>query len=287
MSDSKRHHYIPQFHIKGFKGADDWYHVYDKKSGRINPICSSKGIFWEEHRNSIIEPGHTSPMIETQGYSVFETKEAPIIRALQSLTIDKDLLSNDNMMTLNNYIIGLYWRIPHSDSTFDTIATSDGFAISEDDDFFAKSKKSDRPLGVSSIKKIHRLLMTAQTMISYSMLNSHWEFRSTIYGISKPWFVLGDYPIIYPTEPISLLHVINQELYLPLSATRIYSNQPEKILAFDEQDVLTINAITIHQSVRYICAADKSFLEKSIKLYETLKQTNRLDSARRYLFESA
>lgn len=53
MTLSKRHHYLPQFYIKGFVGNDGKVAVYNKEKDKIDKIRKSpKQLFYEYNRNT-------------------------------------------------------------------------------------------------------------------------------------------------------------------------------------------------------------------------------------------
>ncbi len=51
MATSKRHHYLPQFYLRGFTDNKGEFYVFDKQTEEIrksNPLNS----FFENHRNT-------------------------------------------------------------------------------------------------------------------------------------------------------------------------------------------------------------------------------------------
>lgn len=288
MSIPSKHHYIPQFFIRGFAGADKWYHCYDKQTARINPISSSKGMFYEKDRYTITAGTVTDNSIEKVVYKHYDDNLHPThIKELQSKPVTPDLLTKEYVRTLIDFALVLYWRIPESDKLYEKVFNEGGFRLvkSEQDEvgteFFEYYRKSE------FMKKGHKAFMNADTVAQYEVMGLKTEIN---YGINEltgtnDYFVLGDYPLIYPSEPVKITDLLTQPHYMPISSKRIYRTTPENILNYDTTDVLTINAVTIHQSTRYSCCANKAALEESIKLYKSLILSNRIESARRHLFE--
>ena len=118
MGLSKRHHYIPEFFIKGFTGKDGKVSVYDLSEGEIKSGRKSpKQIFYEWNRNTFKIDGQPTDFVEKL-YQFGENKFAPVYYKLIEKKGPVDLSAKDRFHLI--YFIGsLHWRLPSNDEKVD------------------------------------------------------------------------------------------------------------------------------------------------------------------------
>jgi len=70
MQTSWRHHYIPQFYLKGFTDENNRIEIYDLSTDRIKSKgpFSTKSHFFEEGRNSWITEDEVTDFLEERLY---------------------------------------------------------------------------------------------------------------------------------------------------------------------------------------------------------------------------
>jgi hypothetical protein len=74
---TNRHHYLPQFYIKGFVNSTNKVFVYDKFENKFkNKELSPKQIFFEWNRNTLVIDGEEDDFVE-ELYGNFETRISP------------------------------------------------------------------------------------------------------------------------------------------------------------------------------------------------------------------
>jgi hypothetical protein len=117
---SKRHHYLPQFYLKGFTNKAGTFAVYDKsknilKRGEYSP----KTHFFEEGRNTVLVNGEEDDFIERTLYQKIDNDLAPIFEKINKA--DGNFLNVENIFHLKSFIAFLYWRIPANDHLLDTM----------------------------------------------------------------------------------------------------------------------------------------------------------------------
>ena len=96
MSISKRHHYIPQYFIKGFSGAEGYYYIYNKDTERIKRYNSFESIFFYWHgystneKEDLIKPVNEHSRKTDIVEKYYRNKEsifAPLIASMRTRTI--------------------------------------------------------------------------------------------------------------------------------------------------------------------------------------------------------
>lgn len=58
MGDPKKHHFVPQFYLKGFAGPDEMLWVYDSQTGGLPAAAPDPFLGACRH----LEPGHLLAM---------------------------------------------------------------------------------------------------------------------------------------------------------------------------------------------------------------------------------
>ena len=122
MAKSKRHHYIPQFFLRGFTNEAGEYFIYDKIKDEIR---KSKPIntFFENKRNTG-RLGNTEDDFLENLYARFDTRTAPFIEELRKMTSTNYTLHPETLARLKMFIPQLFWRIPKNDENLERIIDS-------------------------------------------------------------------------------------------------------------------------------------------------------------------
>jgi hypothetical protein len=109
-----RHHYVPQFYLKGFTADDGTLHVTDKLT-RSRDTSTPKKTAWlpEFYR---IDVENTDPMGVEKAFSKLEAQCA---RLLQELLATKKMPTGNAFNTLLNFVATSYTRVPHIRSQTD------------------------------------------------------------------------------------------------------------------------------------------------------------------------
>ena len=90
MSISKRHHYIPEFFIKGFAGEDRLLSVYNKQTAKLEPKRRSpKQIFFEWNRNTFSLNGEDSDFVE----KLYQNREDKFSKTYKKIMKNKNQLN--------------------------------------------------------------------------------------------------------------------------------------------------------------------------------------------------
>lgn len=111
---SKRHHYIPEFYIKGFVGNDGKVSVYNKELGKIDPNRKSpKQVFFEWNRNTYNVHGKETDFVEKL-YQFGENKFSPIYRKLTE-RLEQIEFTYKDLFRLILFIADIHWRLPNQD----------------------------------------------------------------------------------------------------------------------------------------------------------------------------
>lgn len=266
-NNSKKHHYLPQFYLRGFADENGFFTIYDKEL-KIFRRSKPEHEFYEKNKNSIDINGEKSLIIE-QAYSHLESVLAPVLVAVEKSKHDEHILNSDLIVRLIFFIETIRWRNPALDSLFHNIIQrfkfeDFGFKLNVKNEV-DKERIQKEILQHHTVQKILRPLMGALAMS---------EITSRKHDISK-WRILyqeggfpiiGDFPIIF--NPISVSDRSNQELILPLSANRtiMYSNS-EVTGRLPDTFIIDKDLAIMHLSRRFICCKREDYLRFMVNLY--------------------
>lgn len=287
MPQSRLHHYIPQFYIRGFQSQDGFYYVYDKQTDIISRKTSPKQLFFEWDRNSYEEDGQKKSDLEERSYSRFDSLHAPYIKALQTEPNDQSLLSDANLEMLLYFRNFLFWRTPFADNGYNDFFRRGSVYFRDrkgNHQGLVDEETLRKYLASEKMNKVHRVIVSQTSIERFRAATEPITFVHRVYESSRNWFLLGDYPMVYMNQPTSLPDIITMPLYLPFSATRMYYNRPGIDLKFEPDDIAALNAIIINQSIRYVCGANKDALISLVGFYKMVKEQDLFVHLRRRLF---
>lgn len=113
---SWRHHYIPEFYLKGFANLNGSFKIYDiekhsfKKNGKD---YSPESHFFEKNGNTLFANDGADDFIETKFYSQTDNRIAELFNKIKKSDADERFgLSEEDMPILQHFVSIMFWRIP-------------------------------------------------------------------------------------------------------------------------------------------------------------------------------
>lgn len=131
MTNSKKHHYIPRFYLKGFTDKEINFFIYDKHEKKIwksNPGNS----FAENHRNTgFAENKETGQVYRSdlaeQILSKFDCRSATALNEIRDSNPSDSILTVTRLYAIRFFIISTFWRSPANDHLVSKIIDSHSF----------------------------------------------------------------------------------------------------------------------------------------------------------------
>jgi len=266
---SKKHHYIPQFYLRGFTDINGGFTIYDKHLNRFRR-SKPENEFYEKFRNTTNLGGEKSVIIEDM-YSHIESTFAKTLSAIEKSTHTDPILTSDIMVGLKFLVETMRWRNPALDNAYDNIVQrlsvkNFGFqfqGLTEEQ----KAEMNYRIMNEPDARKMLRPFMGS--MLLNLMMNKEYD--------SSRWHILyqdggfpitGDFPIIF--NPKSINDRVNEEFIFPLSAQRtaIFANVKLQKQLPDEFAIDKDLAI-IHLAKRFICCKHDEYLKFMVWYYKS------------------
>jgi hypothetical protein len=263
MKQLGKHHFIPRFLIKGFVNNNGNVWVYDKRYDQIKKdSVGPGGIFYEWGRNNLEKDGTSSSIIEDEWFKYLDNFCKTAVINFQEMPNTESLHDLENVSKMQYFLLHLYWRLPKTDYAFEYLINKANLNLNND--ILEQNLKKD-----SNFKKVERLKIPNLIIKELHDYNLPKGYYSKLIDMGKDVFLLGDYPMLYKTEPTSFEDLVSKDFIFPISSKRIYSISQNNQLQFDWAQATTLNTLIIHQSQRFVCSPNKDFLEKSISFYKT------------------
>ncbi len=263
---SSRHHYIPQFLIKGFTDNKGLLHIYDKQADKIlSRQRSPKSIFFETDRNTVeLRDNLKTSLLEDYLYAEIDNKTSKVIKHYQTEELSKIDFQVEDTATLIFFLINLFWRIPKTDYAAEDLMDCSIIAAEGIDPEILRNDPTYRKISRAGLFKHH-----VNEMRNFVMKGRKW---SNIHQNEKPIYVIGDFPFLSRIQANEFSKFNDADILFAVSSRRIYSSTNESLKNFASQNSYSYNAAIINQSLKYIACGDLQVLEQSVKFYKELKR---------------
>lgn len=260
--NSFRHHYIPKFLLDGFKNAEGFLYVFDKKQDKILDECKApKSIFFERDRNTIDLPQNKkSSIIEDRLYSKIDNDLSLVVKYFQKEKLENITFNEDNTAQFLFFLITLFWRIPITD-----YAVKDLINRAE-----INSKSSDPEIlrNDPAFQKLQRSGLFKHTVDEMRKFRNRGSKFVNIHQMSKDLFVIGDNPLLFRKSLHKFSEFGETDFLIAISSRRIYSSTNLSLGCLPTINSLKYNATVINQSKRYIASSELEVLQKSVQFYK-------------------
>ncbi|GAB7087816.1 DUF4238 domain-containing protein [Marinifilum fragile] len=286
---TKRHHYLPEFYIKGFVNTKSKVHVYDKKEKKFKKKeFSPSQIFFEWHRNTLTIDGEKDDFIEKL-YGSIESKISPTYNKIKSQKGSINYCVKD-IFDLLILISLTYWRLPINDAHSENFVSSTPnnelfFKIlnketneEASEDFYEKVKKRN---GFIELYKLSKPILDYMSLDLKNNINN-W----LIYGADSDvqLHILGDNPIVFKNVPNK--NILESELIFPLTqGITVYHNKGNKIKQIQPEDRVMVDIMVFLQSDRYVVGPNKEYLNCIQNLASEYNTVSKIEQLRTEIFK--
>lgn len=287
--ETHRHHYLPEFHIKGFTNANNKVFVFDKTRGEIKKNeFSPRQIFFEWNRNIVNIEGEEDDFVENL-YAYAENLLSPTYNKIkhQNGTIKYDAYDLFHLITLVSLT---YWRLPSIDEY------AKDFAINTpNNQLFIKIFSTETNEEASSeiyemIKKregFTQMYRLSKPIIDYLSLDIENNIHNwLIYGAASDiqLHLLGDNPIIFKNTPQS--NILESELIFPLTkGITLFHTKGKKIRQIMPEIRLKMDILLFIQADKYVIGPNKEYLDSISHLSLMYDTQSKKESLRNEIFE--
>ena len=286
MSKSIKHHYLPQFYIKGFTNNEKQLYIYNKKKDTISkrPI-SPGGIFYELDANTIELHGEVSYELEDVYYRDIDNKFSKTIEIFRNEKNAEPLFIEENKIAISLFFISIFWRIPTTRYLINNLVQiADLTFTAKNESLFLDLIENKNYKEDPSFLKLAKAALLFETVYKLSDPPEETAYYR-ITDFPEKTLLLGDYPMLYSKIPNSFNDLYYADHILPVSATRIITRTTRELKPMSIESQIPINLAIIDQSSTYIASANLEFLSMMIELYKDLKMLGKLNDELEKVFD--
>ena len=283
---SWRHHYLPQFYLRGFSNADGKFKVFDVEKQRFiksGKFFSPESYFFEKDGYSLIKDGIKDDFIETKFFKDQDHEIAKLLDIINSSPKGSNHGVTDNdMPLLQLFVSGMYWRLPANFSRIKTLLSQNDLKkvgyhiVNEENQPVENRDLTDRlirdPNFAKALKYSLPLTMFPQIFGCKSLLRIQ-SFPDGFPGICC------DNPVIFRgTLPPNLYR---DDVIFPLTSNKVFLRSA-KFNELWSTIKIEIDLLLLKQAVKYVSCTDERYIHLLNNLFE--KNYRNIDDLRESVF---
>ncbi|WP_298370912.1 DUF4238 domain-containing protein [uncultured Lutibacter sp.] len=290
MKNSERHHYIPEFFIKGFIGDDGKLSVFDKTKGEISKLRKSpKQVFFDWNRNTFEVNGIETDFVENL-YQFGENMFAPTFKKLTE-KFEPILIEPYDLLHLFLFIATTHWRVPSQDNT----KTDYSKFLGNENSFFSLKNKEkgknvskeiyERILNEPAFKESTKIMRAVQNFIESDTKKNvdNWKLYYTEKGMNQ-FNLLSDNPLILWNE--NCKNILNSESIFPLSKGKIiYHTNGKKLLELQPTHRISVDILAFINADKMVCGSNKEYLLAISKLAQQYDTDRKIELLKYEVFK--
>ncbi|WP_321515916.1 DUF4238 domain-containing protein [Marinifilum fragile] len=270
-SISWRHHYIPQFYLKGFTSPNGMFKIYDVKRKlfiKNGKDFSPESYFFEKNGNSWISESHSDDSSE-KSFAKIDSKIAEIFKRINQPDAENKFNVDDDDIALLQLFVGvMYWRNPANYNEIERIIDRKKLA----DIGFEIKSTTNKPIDIDSIEKRIKKDKNFAKMMKFWFPNISYP---EIFNCNTPLHIMPfpeGFPSVCNDNPILVrdpdtFRVYNDDFIFPINNTKIFI-RGKKLKRFTATVKIEIDMLMYKQAVKYVSCTDEKYLEHLDSLYE-------------------
>ncbi|WP_268225128.1 DUF4238 domain-containing protein [Sinomicrobium oceani] len=286
MNISKRHHYIPEFFIKGFTNEYGKLFYFNKEKNKLetNPRSPSQVLF-EWNRNSVEINGNVTDDVE----KLFQLAESKFSISYHKIVSGKKITELD-LRHLILFILEIHWRVPsqdnnnfihiqnidHSKSFFKIRHRKTGKLVPDDvfkeiiqEPIFTKSNTIIRAIE-DYLKNEKKVNMENWTMSESSKEGANFN-------------ILSDNPVLF-RDGIKE-NILENEMIFPFTKELMVHHTNGKKLTFIPPDkIIGIHVLSFIRAKRFVCSSNLEYLDFIAQMSKLYSDDNKLDILEKSVF---
>jgi len=282
-----KHHYLPQFYLRGFTNEEGLFLIYLIKEQRFKQngkFFTPASHFFLPDDNTIIIDGVRDDFLE-ENYSRTEGHVAKAIDKIKA--VDQNFgLDATEIVLLQYFAAELFWRLP---AHRNIIAEVNNIESLKKLGVAVISKKTLRPV---SSAEFDRMVGNDPAYLKYmrTMLpaNTYWD----LIDCTWPGLIItfpGEFPAICSDQPVILRHpekldIFRDDLILPLAHNKVMFRVKGMKRNFSAAIKFEIDMLVLMQAREYVCCADAAYLDALIASFH--KDYGTVAVLRKVIFES-
>jgi hypothetical protein len=270
---SKRHHYLPEFYLKGFTNVEGRFKIYDVVSKRF--LKNGKefyphSFFFEQDGNTVTVGERSYDFLERM-YGRTDTLIGKILSTIRNSSAEENFgISEKEIPALQFFVSMLFWRLPTNfDQVKGIIKSNDLHNLG----LFIKSKLTNeivRDVDLESrIKNDPNFFKFYKHILPYvtyrRLLECKKKLRIERLNIPLP-AICSDNPLIFETEFPDLYY---DDFVMPLTGSHIFFRGKELAENAMHNIKIELDAMVFLQARKYVSCTDERYPELLERFYRT------------------
>jgi hypothetical protein len=268
---SWRHHYIPQFYLKGFLNENDKFKIYntvDEKFIKKGKDFSTESYFFEKDSNTVISNDEKDDFLEDFYGQTDNSISTLFDKIRNSQNLNGFGLTDAEMPALQYFIATLFWRNPKNFHKIKKLVSSSylkdlGITLRNEKDEIVEDKTFEKQL-----KDDPNFIKGMKFMIPNITYPRILGCRTPLHIQSFPKglpSLCSDYPIIFRNQEDP--DVYRDDLIFPLTNDLVFIRS-SKINNISTTIKVEIDLIILKQAMRYVSCTDQTYIYMLQKFYK-------------------
>jgi hypothetical protein len=284
---SWRHHYIPEFYLKGFTDVNGFFKIYDVKKQsfkRNGKDFSPESHFFEKNGNTVFINNKADDFIETKYFSHTDNRIAILFDKIKNSEADTNFgLSDDDMPILQHFVSIMFWRVPTNYEQIKyLLKTKDLKAFG----LILKSTKTGEEVKDESFENKLRndpnFFKAIKHILPYVTFKRLFDCRTPLRLQTVP----EQLPAICSDNPIIFEESIFPDLYFddfifPISHKHVFIRGKIRDDVYNTIKI-KIDLILLKQAKKYVSCTDQLYIEMLNKLFDD--NYNSIDELKKEVF---
>lgn len=271
---SWRHHYIPEFYLKGFTNQSGKFKVFDvtrQSFVRNGKDFSPESYFYEEGGNTVITDNGPDDFIEKRYGDIDNTVAEVFTRIRKSESGSKFNVTEKDMPALQFFASVLFWRLP---TNYDDIRRIINEKELHELGLFIRSRKTNEivrdeqtEMRIRSNPNFFKATKLILPFITYRrLLSCRTPLTIQTFPHQLP-AVCSDNPVIF--NGTNFPDIYYDDLILPLTHTHVFIRA--KKLRNDAMTTIKIDIdlLVLKQARRYVSCTDMKYIEMLNRYYDS------------------
>jgi hypothetical protein len=286
---SWRHHYIPEFYLKGFTNENNQFSIYstkDKKFKKDGKLFSPESHFFKKHDNTIDDLKKSPIDLLENHYSELESKFAPIFNKLKNEEGENCYgITLEERIMLQYYVSILFWRLPSNNEIVKEMTTHDIFEFLglkvTDEDALENIKRLQFAEKIKQHRDYHKILRLWIPQMTFpTMFDNNSTTTITTFPSNKLPAICSDNPLIlrHPEK----LDLYNDDFVLPLNRNVILLRTRKNRQPIHTTIKIHIDMMVLIQSKELVSCTDTKYVDMLKDIFQ--KDFITLDNLRKYIF---
>lgn len=286
---SSRHHYIPEFYLKGFTNENNQFSIYsvhDKKFKQGGKQFSLSSHFFKRHDNTIENFDKLSSDILEKQFAFLDAQIAEVFYKLKNEEGENCYgITHEDRIMLQYYVSILFWRLPSNNEIVKEITKHDILEYLKlevtDKNALKNIERFEFVQRIKEHKHYHKILRICIPQITFATMFEN-KSQTTIitFPPNKLPAICGDNPLIlrHPEK----LDLYNDDFILPLNRNVIFIRTKGMRQPIHSTVKIYIDMLILMQSKELACSTDPTYVESLTDLFD--RDIKTVDNLRKYIF---